>query len=36
MGWIDVAHDGSKWQAVVNAVLNFGVVPRNSGNLFES
>ena len=35
MEWIDLAHDGDRWRAVVNAVMNLGV-PNNAVNFLTS
>ena len=35
MDWIDVAQDGGKWLAVLNAVMNF-LVPVYVGNFLST
>ena len=35
MGWIDLAQDGSRWRALVDAVMNLRV-PQNAGNFLTS
>jgi len=35
MEWIDLAKDGDRWRAVMNAVMNLQV-PRNVGNFLTS
>jgi hypothetical protein len=32
MDWIDLAQDGDRWRALLNAVMNL-LVPINAGNL---
>jgi hypothetical protein len=35
MEWIDLAQDGDRWRALMNAVMNLQV-PRNLGNFLTS
>jgi hypothetical protein len=35
MDWIDLAENRNRWQALVNAAMNFRV-PQNVGNLLTS
>ena len=35
MGWIDVAQDGDRWRAALNAVMNLWV-KQNEGNFLSS
>jgi len=35
MEWIGLGQDGNRWQALVNAIINFRV-PYNAGNFLTS
>jgi len=35
MDWIHLAHDGGRWGALVNAVMNHRI-PQNAGNFLTS
>jgi hypothetical protein len=35
LAWIDLAQDGDRWQALVNAIMKLGV-PLNAANLLTS